>query len=234
MEEKLGMCPMSQSNVVDLMREKDCMCLGLAIKRSEAVINDPSKLIIEQVHPVYMSMDSFLESAIFNLNMNKDAAGNFDIKDESGKLAVGAGREQLTGLMPLFLFNEHWELAKRKAQPLYGFMCTLEPLGYTSTQFFTIPFLVLIKALQQNLNKPSEAMAQVVELVQQTCMNIIATNTQFQQQIVEKFTQFVAAPQNRTADVVSEIDVLAAQVWCLSKLSAKQRKTKVSDPQSAP
>lgn len=75
------------------MRAKDCMCLGLSIKRSEATIADPTKLIIAEVYPVYMSLDSFLESAIFNLKMNQDAAGNFDIKDEAGKLAVGAGRE---------------------------------------------------------------------------------------------------------------------------------------------
>jgi len=52
------------------MRAKDCMCLGLSIKRSEATIADPTKLIIDKVHPVYMSLDSFLESAIFNLKMN--------------------------------------------------------------------------------------------------------------------------------------------------------------------
>lgn len=75
------------------MRAKDCMCLGLSIKRSEATINDPTKLVIAEVYPVYMGLDSFLESAIFNLKMNQDAAGNFDLKDEAGKLAVGAGRE---------------------------------------------------------------------------------------------------------------------------------------------
>lgn len=121
------------------------MCLGLAIKRSNATISDPTKLIISDVYPVYMGLDAFLESAIYNLKMNQDAAGNFDIKDEGGVLAVGAGRVNLTGLMPLFLFNEHWEIAKRKVQPLYGFMCTLEVLGYTSSQFFIIPYLVLTK-----------------------------------------------------------------------------------------
>jgi len=50
-------------------------------------------------------------------------------------------------LLPLFLFQEHWELAKRKVQSLFGFMCTLEPLGYASNQFFVIPYLVLAKAL---------------------------------------------------------------------------------------
>ena len=91
------------------------MCVGLAIKRSEATISDPSRLVIKRVFPVYMSLDSFLDSALFSLQLNQDAAGNFDIKDEGGKLAVGAGREELTGLMPLYLFEQHWELAMRKA-----------------------------------------------------------------------------------------------------------------------
>lgn len=46
------------------------MCIGLSIKRSEATISDPTKLIIAEVYPVYMSLDSFLESAIFNLKIN--------------------------------------------------------------------------------------------------------------------------------------------------------------------
>ena len=113
MDAKIGNCPLSLSSVTELMQAKDCMCLGIAIARSEATIQDPSKLVIKDVYPVYMSMDAFLESSIFNLKMNEQAAGGFDLKDE-GKLAVGAGRENISGLMPLYLFREHWELARRK------------------------------------------------------------------------------------------------------------------------
>ena len=34
MREKLGDCPLSQCNVVELMRNSDCMCIGLNIARS--------------------------------------------------------------------------------------------------------------------------------------------------------------------------------------------------------
>ena len=95
------------------MENKDCMCIGLSIARSQATISDPTKLVIKDVFPVYMSLDSFLESSIFNLKMNQDASGGFDLKEE-GKLAVGAGRENISGVIPLYLFREHWELAKRK------------------------------------------------------------------------------------------------------------------------
>ena len=49
------------------MREKDCMCVGIAIKRTEATVADPTKLIIVRVFPVFMSLSSFLDSAIFSL-----------------------------------------------------------------------------------------------------------------------------------------------------------------------
>jgi hypothetical protein len=70
MREKLGDCPLSQCNVVELMRNCDCMCIGLNIARSQATILDPTKLVIKDVFPVYISLDSFLESSIFNLKMN--------------------------------------------------------------------------------------------------------------------------------------------------------------------
>ena len=63
------------------MENKDCMCLGLSIGRSQATVTDPTKLFIKDVYPVYMSMDSFLESSIYHLRMNEDAAGNFNPKD---------------------------------------------------------------------------------------------------------------------------------------------------------
>jgi hypothetical protein len=69
---------MSQNDTVEALLEGDCMCICLQISRSEATISDPSKLIIHDIVPTYMSCDSFLESSIFNLNKNQDASGGFD------------------------------------------------------------------------------------------------------------------------------------------------------------
>lgn len=57
------------------------MCLCLQISRSEAVINDPTKLIIQGIVPNFMSLDSFMDSSIFNLKNNQNAAGDFDYKN---------------------------------------------------------------------------------------------------------------------------------------------------------
>ena len=153
--DSLGVCPVSQASVIDALKEKDCMCIGLEISRSEATINDPSRLIIRELLPCFISLDSFLESSIYNLKINQDAHGGFDYNNQ-GELAVGAGRESISGVLPLFLFKEHWEVARRKIQPLLGFMCCLDPLGYAANQLYTVPFLVLQKAIENNLAGKTE------------------------------------------------------------------------------
>ena len=65
--ESLGSCPMSMNDTVECLAEADCFGICLQIGRSEATIMDPSKLVIKSIVPTYMSLDSFMESSVFNL-----------------------------------------------------------------------------------------------------------------------------------------------------------------------
>jgi len=50
-------------NVVECIQEQDCMCIGLSIQRPEAAIADPTRLIINDIYPTYVTANSFLDSA---------------------------------------------------------------------------------------------------------------------------------------------------------------------------
>lgn len=156
--EQIGDCALSLVNTVEALEEHDCMCIGLSVKRPEAAIADSSRLIITDIIPTYITANSFLESAQFKiLNSHgdgSDAHGGFDMKNNDSSLASGIGRENITGVFPLYLFKEHWSIAKRKIQPILGLMCTLDIMGYTSEQFFTIPFTILMKANVKLLANP--------------------------------------------------------------------------------
>lgn len=78
--------------------------------------------------------------------------------------------------MPLFLFKEHKEMSRLKMQPLYGFMCTLDPMGYTASQALTIPFLVLLKAIDDVAQESTESKRKILKLVIDTCVDLIANN----------------------------------------------------------
>lgn len=128
------------------MEVGDCFCLALDVGRSEACIADPTRLLIKDIIPTFMSADSFLDSAIFSISKDSSAHGGFNAMSEA-KLALGVGRENISAVMPIYLFREHWEIARRKAPPIYGFMCTLDIMGYASSQYFNIPYMVLLKCL---------------------------------------------------------------------------------------
>jgi len=209
---------MSQNDTVEAMGNGDCMCICLQISRSEATIQDPSKLIVHDIVPTFMSCDSFLESSIFNLKKSEDASGGFDYTKQ-GNLALGVGRESVSGAMPLFLFNEHWQIASKKIQSLFGFLCTLDPLGYASSQYFTIPFLVLDKAIEKQQTAPSEVNQRVLDLIMETCQQIVANNDNMKKQIVSQFNAFAIDPASRTADVINSVEVLTTQAYVYQSLT---------------
>jgi len=160
------------------------------------------------------------------------AHGGF--KEGEGHLAMGLGRENITGIMPLYLFPEHWNVAKRKAQPVYGFMCTLDVMGYSSEQFFTVPFLVLLKAMTKASTEPTEVNKRVLKQVEQTCVVMMDTERTFRNEVVGRLVDFTAKQGTasvRTSDVVKSINVLAAQVHCplqvpdlLEKIESEEHK----------
>ena len=142
--EKIGCCPLSVMDCIECLTEGDAMCMCLDIHRPEASIADPTKLVIKDVTPTYMTATAFLDSAGFFLEKNEQAHGGFNAKTE-GKLAEGIGRENVTGVMPLYLFKEHWAIARRNCPKVFGLMCTADVMGFTQSQLYTIPFLVLCK-----------------------------------------------------------------------------------------
>jgi len=110
-----------------------------------------------------------MEASQFVLRANPDAHGGFD-KNKQAELIVGAGRESISGAFPLFLFKEHFNIARKKIPQILGFMCTLDPLGYNKAQFFTVPFLVLHRAfIDYASDKTSEIKKLILKQVYKVC-----------------------------------------------------------------
>jgi hypothetical protein len=57
------------------------MSIGLSVRRPEAAIADPSRLIIEDIYPTYVSSEGFLDAAKFKLeNGGPDSIGGFKVQ----------------------------------------------------------------------------------------------------------------------------------------------------------
>lgn len=209
----IGDCPLTCLNALEAMQEGDCLGICLDVARSEAAIADPNQLVVKDVVPTFMSCSAYLDSAAYNLERASDAHGTFD-KSTQGSLATGIGRENVTGILPLYLFKEHWEIAKRTVPSIFGFMCTLDIMGYSEDQFYIIPFTVLFKCYDKVAKSDSELNNKILSVVKETCIEIIKRHPPFAQKIVDKLKAFQAEPISRTKDCIPNFKVFWAQVLC--------------------
>lgn len=76
--DQLGTCPLTQCDVIEAVESCDCMSIGLSVRRPEAAIADPSRLIVEDIFPTYVSTESFLDAAKFKIeNSGAESIGGF-------------------------------------------------------------------------------------------------------------------------------------------------------------
>ena len=70
-------------------------------------------------------------------------------------------------------------------------MCTLDIMGYTSEQFYTIPFTVYLKAIAKHAANPdAEINQRILSQIKETCIKIIETSKIFREDIVDKVIKF--------------------------------------------
>ena len=112
---------------------------------------------------------------------------------------MGISREDITGVMPLYLFKEHWNIAKRKIQPVFGFMATLDIMGYTKEQLNTIPFLILERAYAKHSKDPNESNKKILDQVRITCNMILESNKVLRDELKKQIKNFINPADPKTS-----------------------------------
>jgi len=75
-------------------------------------------------------------------------------------------------------------------------MCTLDIMGYTSEQFFTVPYLVYIKSLNKLAEQPDKEINRKMSAqIEETCVKILETSKVFQEDTICKIVAFVNQPE---------------------------------------
>mmetsp|Transcript_7029 Transcript_7029/g.5282 ORF Transcript_7029/g.5282 Transcript_7029/m.5282 type:complete len:178 (+) Transcript_7029:281-814(+) len=97
-------------------------------------------------------------------------------------------------------------------------------MGYASSQYFTVPFLVLLRCLQKVSDEgQKEVFVRIKDLVLRTCLELLRFNEEFRNGVVAMVKNFWLLPENRTADIVPSIEVMLAQMFCLMQLENYQQ-----------
>ncbi len=238
----LDPCVMSMCDWKDCLEDGDCLCMALSIGRSEACAMDPAQLLIKEVLPSMISATNFLDSINFTTRGNvQDSSihGGFSKTDSSSGFLSGVARDQITGVLVLFLHPENWKIARLHMEPVYSYMCCLDILHFTQSMSTIIPFLVLEYLLKQerdNLRtrQSSSFVESRLSLTLDTCsaiMNLHGGNLLEQKEnewfdknhqtaLVEKISNlipnFVDDVLYRLSDSIESLEVALLQLYTLA------------------
>lgn len=212
--EQVGSCILSCNNFVEALKDEDCLCLTFDIGRTQAAIADPSRITIKQIYPTIISAESFLDSVQYSLKKDPNAHGGFD-KNANGLIVHGVSRESITGIMPLYICDENWRVAKYKMRPIMGWITTLDVLGYSFSQIKTIPFILLATA---GLDTSTEFKKWQFNMIKQTCLQIYKDASIHEQKLSDEvktlYGKYLIDPSVRTIDVIPNNNVFLMQVLC--------------------
>jgi hypothetical protein len=92
-----------------------------------------------------------------------------------------------------------------------------------------VPYIVLLKAIDDAQTEPSEARKRVLKYVLETCVNIMEFSEPLRRQVIEQASNFLS-PTGRTADQIPSIQILTAQLLCLQSLPEEKRQAE--DPET--
>lgn len=91
----------------------------------------------------------------------------------------------MNAVLPLYLFKEHWEIARRRAPGLFGLMCTLDVMGFAQSQQFQVPLKILLRTIYDCQQKPTEMNLKIHELILDTCKAIVAGSEEFRKGLIK-------------------------------------------------
>lgn len=217
-------CIMSCNDVKSAMQEKDVMCLTFNITRNESTTMNPETIKINKIGSSNITYKSFMDSVLYGLNSHRSdesVHGGFGTNDTLSYVIKGGSREEINAIIPMYINKEHWSMAKEYMKPLFGWMCTLDVLGYQSTQMIAIPFALLtyVKSLPQ-----SEFNDKYKYEVEQVCIQICNMFTSHFDDVIDRYNNFIDNPLSRTQDQITNLGIFLVQIGVLKSMDKYKNK----------
>ncbi len=126
-------CVLTCCDYLESLIDSDVLCLSMNVTRSEVAIADPTKIRINDIFETVVSGRQFLNGVLFRQNQVNNVQGvhgGFDIKDKDAVVIKGKANENISGVFPFFITEEHWEIANMLNRMLVGWLCTLDIFGF--------------------------------------------------------------------------------------------------------
>ncbi|CAL1530083.1 unnamed protein product [Lymnaea stagnalis] len=231
-EDALGFyhCILSMSNVKDILLDcndlENAMGIGLAVTRPEFALDDPTSIRIHSISGNLVSRSSVMDALEFKINLDShlSAHGGFSFCSgfelELPFATFGASREPINAWLPLYICPAHWERVKSSLRPALGYLCTLDPLGYSENQL-NVMFMTLGCMIGQLFeSQAGENQLKLILAFQRTCQALME-DFNLTQKIKEIVSNFLQSPMGRFRNEIPNLYTLIGYIASLPVLVSR-------------
>lgn len=206
--EDFGHCAITYQTWIEALEEGDCLCLTYDAERNLQDILDSSTVRIKSINVSVLTAEAFVSAAMFMAkSSNGISLAEFGSSGQSKSLAKVLPNEVVNGILPLYICKEHWLVAKLKMAPMNAWTDTHDILAISKHHPIRIPFLVLIKALDDS---KTEHKRMQFQWVLDTCIALY--NEPENKELImedhkETFDKYLEFPQYRTTEFVRSVPI---------------------------
>jgi hypothetical protein len=212
-------CVLTQDNWMNLLiDEKDVIGFGIALRRPEFVVDDPTQVRILDMSLTCVSKSAFEHVLAHKLiQASKDSKdpiqaklaflGGFNVEGKDlGVVVRGAANEPINAWLPLYINAEHWKLAFAQFKSMTGYLVTLNPLGFALAQV-DVYFMILATMIVR-MKVASNRQVEVTMQYLRTCVAILNDFPGYKDRALSTLKAFIQEPASRLKDVVPSLLVV--------------------------
>ena len=123
-------CMISCMNTSELLGDGDCIGIGIRATARETCIVDPTLLQVDGISTSNFGCSAFLEAAQYAVKYKDVQYG------DSTNVILDSSRMEVSGVLPLYLNETHWKVAKLYLRRMAGHLCCKDPLLGTNRVIF--------------------------------------------------------------------------------------------------
>lgn len=220
-------CVLSQENWYNLLlNEKDCIGFGIALRRPEYVVDDPTAVRVLDISLTCVSKSAFehvlthkliqaSKSPLDPIQAKLAYLGGFNVQGKDlGVVVRGSANEPINAWLPLYINEHHWRVASAQFQSITGFLVTNTPLGYNFNQL-SVYFMILAIMIVR-MKVASHRQVELTVQYLRTCI-AIAEDKGYRARMKKAIESFYKSPAKRLKDELPNLLVLLGYMLALPK-----------------
>lgn len=215
--EQYGNCIVSGKTWIDCLIEGDCLCLTFELERPLDLLGVANLIKIKKIYTYVASADSFIDSKLFETKAGQIIQAERSYKHnerpkKADSLIKGLPNEVINGILPLYINEDHWQVAKEKIKPIIGWNVTIDVLGYKEGQLREFPYMIYAKLLEE---AQTNYQFFQLNLVKETCLAVYRDDKEYNlHKLKVQFEEYLTDAGSRLKENIPNNYVFLSQLLC--------------------